>query len=92
MCDLEKALACFDLCIELNPNFSFHYINKAQVLEYMHKLDDAIEVLNKAIKLNPYNPDAFLQKGNLEKIRYVYTFLFLIFILIRFIVIQAKKA
>ena len=47
---------------------------------------------NKAIKLNPYNPDAFLQKGNLEKIRYFYTFLFLIFILIRFIVIQAKKA
>jgi len=51
--EYEKAIACFDKAIELNPEDAKAYNNRGLAYANLKQYERAIEDYNKAIKLNP---------------------------------------
>jgi tetratricopeptide (TPR) repeat protein len=59
----EKEMECYNKAIELDPNFSVAYHNRAQVYNALEQYEKAIEDYNKAIELDPNLPDAYNNRG-----------------------------
>ena len=51
--DLEKALACFQEALVVDPAFSIAQLGMCQVLDRQGRVDEAIEHARKAIDLDP---------------------------------------
>ena len=51
--ELEKAVAAFDELIKQYPDYADGYIGLGHAYERMHKYDEAIEAIKKAIEINP---------------------------------------
>ncbi|MGC2063426.1 MAG: tetratricopeptide repeat protein [Thermodesulfovibrionales bacterium] len=54
--DYDGAIKQFTLAIEKYPAFEQSYSNRAAALVEQKKLDEAMDDLNKALKINPNNP------------------------------------
>ncbi|MCZ6678910.1 MAG: tetratricopeptide repeat protein, partial [Candidatus Poribacteria bacterium] len=54
--DLEEAVAAFDKLIEQYPDYVDGYIGLGHAYERMGKYDEAIEVIKKAIEIEPKDP------------------------------------
>jgi adenylate cyclase len=51
-----QALASLERCIELDPNYADAHAEKALVLAYAGQPNEALDVLEKAMRLNPHYP------------------------------------
>ena len=60
----DKALNLYEQTIKLNPNFANAYAEKANVLRYQHKYQEALDFANKAINL-----DENCWLGHFQKVR-----------------------
>ncbi len=58
--EYDKAIASFKTSIELNPNDALSYFAMGWVLNYYDKPIEALEYLNKGIRLNPIPPTVWL--------------------------------
>ena len=71
----EKAIAAGRRSAELDPNVAQVHLLLGQTLNFAGRPDEALEYLNKAIRLNPFPPylyfsnlgESYLQKGQYEK-------------------------
>lgn len=61
----EKALACFDSALDIQPDLADALIKKAAALEKMERMDDAIACYDRAIEAEDAATTALLQKGGL---------------------------
>lgn len=59
----ESVLRDLDRVIELQPDFSFAYYNKANILASQQQFDSAIAQYTKAIEADPEFAEAFLNRG-----------------------------
>jgi tetratricopeptide (TPR) repeat protein len=59
----EKAIECFDKCIDINPIESLYYLNKGRCLLNLKKHVQAIQVLNICLLLDKQNADANCYRG-----------------------------
>ncbi|MGL5807081.1 MAG: tetratricopeptide repeat protein [Xenococcaceae cyanobacterium] len=62
----EKALACYDSAIQIDPSLAIAHRNLAKVLQYTGKQQEAIESLYRALELDPKlgNAEEYLQLGH----------------------------
>ncbi len=60
---LDEALASYDKAIQLNPDYTFTYINRGYVHSRQGKLDEAIADYDKAIQLNPNMAVVYINRG-----------------------------
>jgi O-antigen biosynthesis protein len=62
----EKAMACYNCAIQLDPNLAIAHRNLAKVLQYTGRQQEAIESLYRALELNPElgNAQEYLQLGH----------------------------
>lgn len=69
---VQEAIAKFKLCLEVDPlNLSFNstiYLNLAIGLSKNKKNDDALNMLNKAITMNPNYAKAYVKRGEINQI------------------------
>ena len=56
----ETALSALDRAIELNPNFAVAFGQRALVLGWLNRPDEAILSAQQAIRRSPQNPNAFV--------------------------------
>ena len=68
--EYDKAISCFDKCIEIDPTDSDYYANKAATLLNIEQYDNALEVINKAIELNSNDSSIHNIKGILYVIKF----------------------
>ena len=61
----DRAIAHAERAIALDPNSAISYFLLADVLDFAGKPEDAIESLNKAIRLDPRNRDWYLGRTSL---------------------------
>jgi tetratricopeptide (TPR) repeat protein len=61
----EKALACFDAALDIQPDLADALIKKAASLEKLERMDDAIACYDLAIEAEDAATTALLQKGGL---------------------------
>ncbi len=59
----QEAINCFEIAIELNPNYVEAFRYKGMCFEKLENFEQAIEAFEKEIELNP-NPNAFKNKGS----------------------------
>jgi tetratricopeptide (TPR) repeat protein len=59
----KKGIELLDEVIELHPNLSGAYLNKALAFYQLKQLNNAIEVLNSGLKVNAINPYIYNLKG-----------------------------
>ncbi len=64
--EYDKAICCFDKCIEIDPKDSDYYANKAATLLNIEQYDNALEVINKAIELNSNDSSTHNIRGRLN--------------------------
>lgn len=62
--NIEKAIKCYNLSIEINPNLSDAYINRGNAYIEIGKYEKAIADHTKAIEINPFCAEAFYNRGN----------------------------
>jgi tetratricopeptide (TPR) repeat protein len=64
--DWEKAIACYQMAIQLDSNLAPTYRNLAKVLQYTGRQEAAVEYLYRAVKLDPTlgKPQEYLQLGH----------------------------
>ncbi len=65
----RKALACYDNAIELDPNDSRFYLNRANVRFQTGDVHGAIEDHERTASLNPGSVDLYLNRGGHEAMR-----------------------
>ena len=58
--DTEAALGAFDRAIDLNPNYAHVFGQRAMILAWLNRPEDAIAAAQQAIDLSPYDPDRFV--------------------------------
>lgn len=58
--DLEQAVVEYSRAIELNPNSAGVLADSVEVLVYLGRVDEAIDRIHTAIRLNPHHPDWYL--------------------------------
>jgi tetratricopeptide (TPR) repeat protein len=61
----EKALACFDEILAIEPRHSEALVKKGSALEKLHRLDEAVECYDRAIEADNAMTIAYLHKGGL---------------------------
>ena len=69
----EQALAAYDKALELNPNDASLLASSTEPLVYMGKANEALEHLQRAMRLNPFHPqwyEAFLGMAYFEDRQY----------------------
>ena len=59
----EEAIQCYDIAIEINPDFEEAYYNKGTALSDLGNKEEAIKCYDKAIELNPDLEKAYNNKG-----------------------------
>jgi CHAT domain-containing protein/Flp pilus assembly protein TadD len=59
----EKAIACYEKAIELNPRYHGAWLDRAGALLHLGKCEDALLSCDKAIELNPHYHGAWLVQG-----------------------------
>jgi len=59
----QDALTYLDSAIQLDPKFYQYYLVKGQLYLTLENFDEANNALNKAIELNPKNPDLYAELG-----------------------------
>lgn len=67
-CTFEKAATYFQKAIELDPNYILYYYDAALNYEYWNKQDQAVSVLEKAIKLPLKTPDDPYRMNDCKKL------------------------
>jgi TolB-like protein/Flp pilus assembly protein TadD len=55
----ETALTALDRAIELNPNYAFAYAQRANVLNWLNRPDEAIDAAERAMRLSPNDPNVY---------------------------------
>ena len=66
-----EALADFDLCVEIKPDYSYRYSSRAHARDFFGDTDGAIEDYERAVALDPDDSIAYNNLGLLqEKIGY----------------------
>jgi TolB-like protein len=58
--DTDTALGAFDRAIDLNPNYAHAFHQKAMILAWLSRPEDAIAAAQQAIHLSPNDPDRFV--------------------------------
>jgi tetratricopeptide (TPR) repeat protein len=61
----RKALTYFEKAIEINPNNSYAWNRKANILKKLGKLEEALICFNQTLKLKKNSANAWNDKGNL---------------------------
>lgn len=61
--DFEMIMRDYDKVIDLNPDFSFAYYNKANVYAMLKDYKSAIKYYNKAIEIDPDFAEAYFNRG-----------------------------
>lgn len=61
--DAQKAIACFDKAIELEPLNYFAWANKGLILKKLDKREEAILCYDRAIHIQPNYPNSWFNKG-----------------------------
>ena len=61
--DMKKTLPYYDKAIEINPEFSWAFYNKAQALSTLQRYEEALPYYDKAIELDSENADAHYNKA-----------------------------
>ena len=56
----DEALAAYERALELNPNDADLLAEMGDCLAYVRQADRSVELLERAIRLNPYHPDSYL--------------------------------
>ena len=64
--DLRSALADFNHCIRLDPNYTEAYFSRAAIESMTGNRAKAIEDYTTLIELNPQDPDGYLARAELE--------------------------
>lgn len=59
----EEAITHFELCLKLNPNFEQAWKNLGQVYFDLKEHDKELSCYDKALRINPYLPQALFSKG-----------------------------
>jgi tetratricopeptide (TPR) repeat protein len=59
----DKAIECFNACIELNDQDELAYIAKGNALDNMKHSKQAIREYDRAIQINEKNESVFFNKG-----------------------------
>ena len=59
----ERALADYDLAIQLDPDFPAPYYNRALILSNKGESDRAIADYDRALKLRPNHPDSYIARA-----------------------------
>jgi tetratricopeptide (TPR) repeat protein len=62
----EAALVCYDVAIELNPDFDKAYNNRGIIKKEMKLYNAAKQDFDRAIELNPLNINAYLNRAMLK--------------------------
>ncbi len=63
----EKAIACYDTALRLNPNLANTYFKRGLAKRKLSDYEGAIEDYNNAIKLNPEYATAYYNRGNAKR-------------------------
>lgn len=58
--DTDAALAAFDRAIDLNPNCAHAFQQRAMILAWLNRPEDAIAAAQQAIRLSPHHPNRFV--------------------------------
>jgi adenylate cyclase len=58
----DKAVDECELAVSLNPNSADNIVNLAMVFRTVGRVDEALALLNKAVRLNPMPPDWYLHE------------------------------
>ena len=61
--DYDRALADYEQLLSRNPRFSAALNNKADILINLHRYDQAVVVLDAAIKVAPSDPDLYFNQA-----------------------------
>lgn len=56
---MSKSIEYYNRCIDLNNQFYLAYIDKAAILEQLHKYEESISTLKRAIEINPNIGNAY---------------------------------
>jgi tetratricopeptide (TPR) repeat protein len=58
----DKAVEECELAVSLNPNSADNIVNLAMVFRTVGRVEEALALLNKAVRLNPMPPDMYLHE------------------------------
>lgn len=62
--DLDKAIADFSKCVELDPKNGDAYYSRAFAWDYKGEPDKAIADFTKAVEINPKDAESYYSRGN----------------------------
>jgi len=66
--DFDEAIVDYNKAIEINPNYTLAFYNKAQARVAKKEYKDAIADFDKVIFLDLRYPDAYVSRGNLKRV------------------------
>ena len=89
--EYDKAICCFDKCIEIDPTDSDYYANKAATLLNIEQYDNALEVINKAIELNSNDSSTHNIRGRLNNKIFINYTIYLCYKKFRYYFVKFKK-
>jgi tetratricopeptide (TPR) repeat protein len=61
---VTEALDCLNKALEINPNDSNAWLNKATMLNDMRKPREALQCIDKALEIDPKDPSGWITKAN----------------------------